>query len=471
MLDIAIKGGTLLSEEDRVVADLGIEHDRIALIAQAGGLPAARREIDATGCFVLPGAIDIHFHVRAPGHPQRGTFITETRAAAAGGVTTLLEMPISVPGCARKEILESRKQLGLAQSLVNFGLYGAPGLLDRDEILGMAEAGACGFKVFTHATPKGREDEFLGICIEQEDQIYRALEMVKETGLLVSFHAENERLIQLFEGRLKTTGRTDPAAFYESRPPVVEAMSVAQLAVLCKAVNTHVHIAHVSCAEALHELRKAQLDGFPMTGETCPHYLFFTTADMDRHGPFAMIKPPLRSEADQIALWEGLFDGSLCAITTDHSPFTLAEKERGLSNIWAGAIGAPGVEALVPGVISEALNGRMSLETAVSLITGQPARLFDLYPERGSLQVGAFADVVVYNPQPLGVFDSTRWFSQAKVVERLYHGRPCWGGVQTTLVNGQVVFDRGQVVAEAGVGRFVRPSSARQTPQRLSPQT
>ena len=230
-----------------------------------------------------------------------------------------------------------RKALGERESYVNFGLYGAPGLLDRDEILGMADAGACGYKIFTHAMPKGREEEFRGLCIDQEDTIYRALELVKETGLLASFHAENERLIQLFEGRIKQTGRTDPAAFVASRPPVVEAMSVAQLAVLCADINTHVHIAHVSCADALAALQAAQTAGLPMTGETCPHYLFFTAADMDRLGPFAMIKPPLRTEADQAALWAGLLDGSLRAITTDHSPFTLAEKERGLNDIWKGA--------------------------------------------------------------------------------------------------------------------------------------
>src|SRR5690606_31265942 len=144
-------------------------------------------------------------------------------------------------------------------------------------------------------------------------------------------------------GRIKETGRTDPAAFVASRPPVVEAMSVAQLAVMCADVNTHVHIAHDSCAEALNALQDAQAAGLPMTGETCPHYLFFTAADMDRLGPFAMIKPPLRTAADQDALWAALLDGSLMAITTDHSPFTLAEKERGVADIWKGAIGSPGV--------------------------------------------------------------------------------------------------------------------------------
>ena len=132
MLDLAIKGGVLLTEQGQFPADLGIEQDRIAIIAQPGALPAARRELSAEGCLVMPGAIDIHFHVRAPGHPERGTFVTETQAAAAGGVTTVLEMPISVPCCARVEIFENRKALGRRESYVNFGLYGAPGLLDRD---------------------------------------------------------------------------------------------------------------------------------------------------------------------------------------------------------------------------------------------------------------------------------------------------------------------------------------------------
>lgn len=458
MLDIAIKGGTVVSELGKFVADVGIEGDKIAVVARNGGLPPARREIQADGKLVLPGVIDIHFHVRAPAHPNRGTFATETQAAAAGGVTTILEMPISTPGCARRDILEARKTLGLSQSYVNFGLYGAPGLLQRDEILGMADAGACGFKIFTHAVPKGREDEFLGICIENEGDIYTALELIKETGLLTSVHAENEALIQLFEGRVKAAGGQDAAAYLASRPPVVEAMSVAQLAVLCQAVRSHIHIAHVSCADALRVLQAAQRNGLPMSGETCPHYLLFSEKEMLDHGPFAMIKPPLRTEADQVALWQGLLDGSLAAITTDHSPFTLVEKERGLTNIWQSAIGAPGVEGLVPFVMTEALtHGYLTVEQAVQLVCSEPARLFRLYPQKGTIQPGADADVVLYDPRESGVIDSSRWLTKAKATERLYNGRPHQGHVDTTIVNGTVVYEQGKIVSAAGIGRFVQP--------------
>lgn len=457
MLDLAIKGGTVVNATGTLSADIGIENDKIAVVAQREALPQARREINADGLFVLPGIIDIHFHVRAPGHPERATFASETRAAAAGGVTTLLEMPISVPGCARREILEDRKSLALSESYINFGLYGAPGLLERDEILGMAEAGACGFKVFTHATPKGREDEFLGICVESEANLFRVLELTKETGLLTSFHAENERMIQLFTGRILESGRVDPMAFVESRPPVVEAMSVAQLGALCQATGARVHIAHVSCAAALEELQAVQALGFPMSGETCPHYLFFTAKDMERHGPFAMIKPPLRTERDQESLWAGLLDGSLMAITTDHSPFTLAEKERGISDIWQGAIGAPGVEALVPVTMTEALSGRMPLEQAVRLLSSQPATLFGL-TRKGSIQAGFDADVTLYDPQPQNRLDSRSWLTKAREIDRLYRGRNVRGKVTSTIVNGQIVYSEGQLIVEPGVGRFVRPA-------------
>jgi allantoinase len=454
---MAIRGGTVVTETNTFPADIGIEGGKIALIAHHDALPAARREINAEGLLVLPGIIDIHFHVRAPAHPERGTFITETQAAAAGGVTTLLEMPISTPACATAAILASRKALGEAQSYVNFGLYGAPGLLRRDEILAMAEAGACGFKVFTHAIPKGREDEFVGICIEDEGELYQALELVKETGLLTSFHAENEQLIQLFEGRVRGQGRHDAQAFLDSRPPVVEAMSVAQVAVLCRATGARVHVAHVSCAAALAELEAAQREGLTMTGETCPHYLLFSEEEMRAFGPFATIKPPLRTRADQAALWEGLARGSLMAITTDHSPFTLAEKERGLHDIWQAAIGAPGIEALTPVVMSEALGGRLTLTQAVKLLCSQPAKLFNLYPHKGTLQPGADADICLYDPQGCTQIDSSRWFSKAKVTDRLYNGRATRGKVAMTLVNGVPVYADGKIVGEPGMGRFVRP--------------
>lgn len=461
MLDIAIKGGTLVNHDAAVPADIGIEGDRIAMIAAPGALPPARTELNAEGMLVLPGVIDIHFHVRAPGHPQRGTFETETQAAAAGGVTTILEMPISVPGCARPDILISRRQLGEARSFVNFGLYGAAGLLDRDAILGMADEGACAFKIFTHAAPASRADEFLGICIPEEDRLYRALELIRETGLLTVFHAENERLINLFEERVRATGANDALAFADSRPPVVEAMSVAQIAVLCEAIGTPTHIAHVSGDLPLQMLRAAQARGLPITGETCPHYLVLSRDDLVRHGPYALIKPPMRSPADQEALWQGLIDGALSAVTTDHSPFTREEKERGRQNIWGATIGAPGVELLVPYVISRIIDRGLPITFATRWLSFQPAHLFQLYPRKGVIRPDADADVTIYDPRLPGVIQTANWLTKARDIAQIYDGIPTHGAVHATIVNGQVVYQTGTITAPAGTGRFVRPVRSR----------
>lgn len=196
-------------------------------------------------------------------------------------------------------------------------------------------------------------------------------------------------------------------------------MSIAQLAAMSADVGTQVHIAHVSGAAALHQLQLAQAAGVSMTGETCPQYLFFTASDMDRHGPFAMIKPPLRTEVDNAALWSGLLGGSLIAIASDHSPFTLEEKERGIKDVWKGAIGLPGVEALLPSVMTEAIDCRFPLRTAIRLLCSKPARLVNLFPQRGTLQVGAAADVVIYDPRTEGMMDTKHWFTKARSIDRL----------------------------------------------------
>ena len=216
MLDIAIEGGKVVTAHAVYPADIGIEGDKIALVAAPGSLPPARHEIDADGCSSC----------RAPSTSTSTCARPLIRSAAPfsrnpGGRGRRRHHRAGDadqrPCCATVEVFESRKALGEAESLVNFGLYGAPGLLNRDEILGMADAGACGFKIFTHGIQPGREDEFEGLCLEDESDLYRVLELVKETGRMVSFHAENERLIQLFGERIRRTGRVDPAAFVESR--------------------------------------------------------------------------------------------------------------------------------------------------------------------------------------------------------------------------------------------------------------
>ena len=460
-VDTLITNADVALEAGMARLDVGLRDGRIALLAADSTGIDANERIDAAGKLLLPGAIDIHFHCRAPAYPQRGDFATESRAAAAGGVTTIFEMPISKPCCATGEIFQMRKALGQRDSYVNFGLYGAPGLLDRGEIAAMVDAGAIGFKIFMTAAPKGRDDEFEGLCLPDAPGVYQALQLVAETGLVCAVHAENNPLLEMHTAELIRDGRNDVPAHGESRPPHVEALAVATLLTLNEGIGADLHIAHVSGAEPLAVIRRFKATGSTATAETCPHYLFFTEADLQRVGPYAKVNPPLRKAADQAALWDGLLDGTLLSITTDHSPFTVEEKERAREDIWATPPGAPGVEELLPGVMHEALNGRMSVNKAVDLIATNGAKRFGIYPDRGHIAVGAAADLVIYDPDDETVISPDMLFSQARDCDKLYAGMRFRGRVRRTLVNGKTIFHDGRITGERGDGQFVRPDRAR----------
>jgi allantoinase len=458
--DTLITNGDVITERGRETVDVALRDGKIAALLTRGTAADAAEVIDAAGQWVLPGAIDIHFHCRAPAYPERGDFATETRAAAAGGVTTIFEMPISKPCCATGEIFRARRALAEADAYVNFGLYGAPGLLDRGEIEAMVSEGAIGFKIFMTASPPGRDDEFEGLCLPEVDGLYQGLKLVAETGLVCAVHAEDNRLLEWHTAQLKAAGRNDILAHGESRPPHVEALAIATLLTLNEGIGVNLHIAHLSSKEALEVFRRFKRTGSTASAETCPHYLFFTEQELDRVGPYAKINPPLRREEDVEALWEGLHDGTLMAVTTDHSPFTVEEKERARTDIWRTPPGAPGVEELLLGMMDAALTGRLSVEQAVRLISTNGAKRFGIYPQKGAILVGADADLALFDPRQKTVIAPDMLFSKAKACDKLYEGQTFQGRVRRTMVNGRTVFLDGVVVGEPGWGKFVRPIAA-----------
>lgn len=457
-MDTAIINGQVVTEHSLFPADVGIADGKIAALAAPGKLSPAQETIDAAGMLLLPGAIDIHFHARTPAYPERGDFYTETRAAAAGGVTTIFEMPISKPGCATPETFRNRQMLAQAQCLVDFALFGAPGTLNRDDVLGMAAQGAIAFKIFMHRAPLGREDEFIGICLTDDDHLYQALALVKETGRRLVVHCESDHLLEMGLAHMQAAGRTDLRAHNDSRPPVVEALAVARLLTMAEALQAPVHVAHVSCAQAVDIIRRFRRDGLDVTAETCPHYLFFDEDDYLRLGPYAKINPPIRSAAHQRALWRAIDEGIFSAITTDHSTYLVKEKERGWEGVWLSPSGAPGVQAMLPLLMTAALRDRrLPVEQVVRLISSEPARLFGLAPRKGTLQPGADADICLYDPRPTTKLTYEQMLSQARDVDKLYLDMEFQGRVALTLVRGRRVFYNGEILAEAGSGQFVAP--------------
>lgn len=458
MYDIVIKNGQVVTPNGIEHVNVAINGTKIAALLLPATPVTADEIIDATGLYVLPGAIDIHFHCRAPAYPDRGDFATETRAAAAGGVTTVFEMPISKPCCATGDVFRMRKRLAEADAYVNYGLYAAPGLLDRAEIADMVSEGAIGFKIFMTSAPAGRDDEFEGLCLPAIPDLYQALHLVAETGLVCAFHAEYNPLIDWHTQQLKDAGRNDVASHGESRPPHVEALAIAAILTLNEQINANVHIAHLSGKEPLEVFRRFKATGSTATAETCPQYLFFTERDLERVGPYAKINPPLRKDEDVAAVWEGILDGSLMAVTTDHSPFTVEEKERARTDIWRTPPGAPGVEELVLGMMDAALRNKLTISQAVNLISTNGAKRFGVYPQKGAILIDADADIVLYDPSVQTTISEDMLFSKAKACDKLYAGMTFQGRVVRTMVNGKTVFLDGEIVGERGGGAFVRPN-------------
>lgn len=469
MLDLAIVGGTVVCADAEGPLDVGIRAGRVVQLAARGALEPATDTVDADGLLVLPGGVDVHYHARTPGYPERGDFATESAASAAGGVTTILEMPISQPACATAEIFRARRALGEAQCVVDFGLFGAPGTLDEADVAGMAAEGAIAFKIFLHRAPAGREEEFIGICLTEEVDLKRALELVRTTGLPLVAHCENDRLLEAGLAAARGTGRTDALLHGESRPPYVEVSAVASFLSLARHVGTRVHVAHVTAAEAVEVIRAyRRLPDARVTAETCPHYLFFTEDDVVRLGPYAKINPPIRTAFDQDALWGAIKSGVLDLVTSDHAPYLSEEKERGLHDIMAAPSGVPGAQVLLPMMVSQALAGTapvgvsaenaLSLRAALAAVTSAPAKIFSLYPRKGTLLPGADADICLYDPAGAWRLSRERMLSKASAIDRLYLDRHLHGHVVATFLRGKEIFRDGIVTAAPGEGAFLRPS-------------
>jgi allantoinase len=372
-------------------------------------------------------------------------------AAAAGGVTSILEMPLnSTPPTTNRAMLEHKRQVVASQAVVDYGNWG--GLVDNNlaDLDAMNEDGVIGYKAF--ASSSGVDFERLN-----DDLIYAGLNRMREMGNLIGLHAENEWVCAYLSQELKAAGRTDRAAWYESRPPFAELETVQRASYWAKVTGGNLHVVHVSIADGIRSIAKTRQEGVHVTAETCPHYLFFDHQDFERIGPAAKCAPPIRSRQDVEALWECVLGGLVDTIGSDHSPCTWDEKEKGLENIWKAWGGISGVQLTLPVLLSEGVNKRgLELPALARMLSYNPARLFGLYPHKGTIQVGADADLVVVDLNKQWTLSSEQLFYKNKF--SAYVGSTFKGQVQRTLVRGKTVFQDGQIVAQPGYGKLLRRS-------------
>ena len=457
-LDTVIAGGDVLLPDGVHRVDLGLANGKVAGVYAPDTAPDATEVIDATGKTSLPGIVDIHFHVRAPAYPERGTVLSETRAAAAGGVTTLFEMPISKPCCSTPEELARRRDHFAEHAVIDFALYAAPGDLTEASRDRMMDLGCIAWKIFTTSAPAGRADEFEGLAFPDEADQLRALQLLAGTGLPVVVHAESAALLAHYERLASVLDPADAATHGKSRPAICESVAVAKLLAMNMTAQAKLHIAHVTSAETVQVLR-----GFAgtsdFTAETCPQYLFTTEDDVARAGIYGKVNPPIRFQSDQDALWQAIEDGVIDYVTTDHAPFAKAEKEAAEGNFPAAPPGVPGIEFMLPAMLDAVAKGRLSLRRAHDLICANGARRYGLYPQKGSVLPGSAADVTIVDLDDETVISAATLHTHAREVAHLFEGRQLRGKVTQTILKGRTVYRDGTVSGPQGAGDYVTPGT------------
>ena len=467
--ELVVRGRLVLPEGEIREGDLGIIGGRIAALAARGGLVAAE-VVDAGTSLVLPGMVDVHVHTGSEATEGIGR---ATRAAAAGGVTTVVDMPFDARGpLVDLERLQAKALAIAREAVVDVALYGTvPASGDVQGVEPLARAGVVAFKLSTFETHPTRFPR------SNSHTIVRTLELVRRLGSLAAFHCEDDELIRGLLAELQRRDGADRRAHAGSRPPAAEAASIAAVLELAAATGAAIHVCHVSTGRGVALVARARREGVDVTAETCPHYLLLGETELERQGGRAKVNPPLRPEDDVEALWSALADGDLDLVSSDHVGWLPAAKD--VEPVLHAAAGVPGVELTLPLLFSEGAVARgLPLRRFVELTAEAPARRYGLWPRKGALVVGADADLVVFDEQARWRVDDAGMHAAAGWSP--YHGRPVTGRIAMTFGRGDLVYDGRRPVGPLGRGRMLTrspdasregkiaaalPAVARQTPR------
>jgi dihydroorotase len=444
-VDVVINGGIVVSSDAEYRASIAIKDGLVHAIGAPEAMPEADEILDATGMHILPGAIDVHVHFRDPGYPQKEDFGSGTAAAAFGGVTTVFDMPNTLPTIANAEALAEKHKIASAKAYVDYGLYAVLGEESIGNIPELIEGGIIGFKCYMGNTFGRIPSPTTGAMLE-------AFELVAPTGKRISLHAETNSIMERREARLRAAGRTEPLAHLASRPAVVAVEAVARAAILSEWTGARIHVLHISSAAELRPLAEAKARGVEITGETCPHYLLLSEKDYETSGGIVRVNPPVRETPNQQPLWNALMDGTIDMVATDHAPHTPEEKTR--NDIWTVDCGFPGVETQMPLMLTEVNRGRATIKDYVRWSAENPAKIWGLYPRKGTLTVGSDADIAIVDMKHPWTIEDAKIQSRSKISP--WQGYQCSALPIHTLVRGRFVMkDRVLKEQARGTGRSV----------------
>ena len=446
IVDSVLTNAKAYLNKEIVDCNLAIEKGEIFKIGKEAHMPKADETINLRNLLVLPGLIDAHVHLRDEGKAYKEDFYTGTAAAAAGGVTTVLDMPNNAPVTMSTEALKNRMKTAKKKAIVNVGFYSEfPNNID--ETASIVAEGAVAFKLFMAC-------QIGGLNIDDDKALQEAFRKISELDVPVAVHAEDKATLTEAEEKLKKTKRHDVAAFLKAHSERVELKAVERLLKLNSQTRMRLHFCHVTTRESLTAIAEAKKSGRAVTCEVTPNHLLLSSEDFERYGSLLAIMPPLRSSSQIEALWKGIADGWVDVLGSDHAPHTLEEKST--SSIWDAKVGLPSLETTLPLMLTMARKNRLSLATLVYLLSERPAEIFNL-KDRGRLEQGKKADLVAIDFNRKFTIDATRFHSKAKY--SAYNGWEVQGMPVKTFVNGLLVMDRQEIVVKAGSGELIRRGS------------
>jgi dihydropyrimidinase len=452
-MDSVIKNGTVVTAAGISRADVGVERNKIAAIAT--DLDAAgARVIDAGGCYVIPGGVDVHTHLDTPGFNARTAddFESGTRAAACGGTTTIVDFCQQDHGQSLADALRVWHENARGKASIDYGFH----IIVRDmndaveaELGRLPDEGVTSFKLFM---------AYKGMLGVDDEALVRALEQARKAGALVMVHAENGDAAYFLQQRYLAAGKTAPKYHAASRPPRVEAEATARAIALAEIVGTSVYIVHLTCRESLDEVVRGKIRGVDVLAETCTQYLYCTKDDLDREGfegAKYVFTPPARTVEDQETLWHALAHGTLELVSSDHAAWSYrTAKILGRDDFTKIPNGAPGIEERLMMVWQGVNQGRLTPSQFVGVTATRPAQIFGLFPRKGTIAVGSDADLVIWDPQ------RERTIRQSELHHAidysLYEGMAVRGAPRTVMLRGDLLVENETFVGRPGTGQFLR---------------
>jgi len=455
-LELVISGGRVWTPGGEVVADIGIDKGKIVFFGSTATAPQSSKVIDAKGKVVIPGLIDTHTHHRDPGFTHKEDLTTATQAAAAGGVTLSIGMPNVNPPTTNVERFKNVIEISKKKSLVDFN-HNPSGTVP-EEIPRLAAEGCLAFKIFM-VRDTGRDYPHMpGIGLHNHGDLFRSFEAVAKTGLRLMVHPHDQDLMDVIEQRYWNRGDRSPQAYakaYREFDGIIWDTAIATILRLQKATGVKLHILHMSTPGALEMVRRAKEEGRPVSCEVNPWALFLGNSweNIEKLGPYCLGFWVPEEHAE--ALWQGIRDGIIDVVGTDHAPHTKEEKEIGWKDMWKSPGGEPQIQDYLSLFLTEVNRGRLTLDRLVRLASYDVARLFGVYPRKGVLQIGSDADLVIVDMGKEATINNETTYT--RVGWTPYHGRKVKGAPVATVVRGTVVMENGNVVGKPGYGQFIPP--------------